>query len=1057
MKCFFKKNILTIILVFIFQAQSQAQQSCQALFSPEISKPVEVKDLKSFGQAMSEGMLLDAKQVDLFEVYRILFFGDPTTSVNEHTLKSVTDILAKNPGLRKPHFREYLISQVAKVYEKTQNLSKYLSSQIQSAGQVKEKIYQIDINLNFWKKLLDYKEEALPVHLTKVPEEFKAPPKGVSEAEFNQWRSKAKEFREKQNQQIAEIQQRQKADFEKYLNRIINKTNRTLLADLKSESIDYDKKAKALFLTLRQIQEHMEKCGRNTQSIRQAMVDLVHTVGFGNEAIKELFKSKNALDNIEGLRKALDERDRLAMELGYDGHFAELQEKLKIAVPSGLTGKESPSEKLQELEAEVLKGNYTTAPTETVRVRSLSIQEAPFRSCLGGSDCSSRTYFSKALDPNYNYFTMTDSQGHSSGHVTVVLGEAINPTTKQTEKVAFVDKLQNVPNAQIEAFLTAVSRSLKEKGYKLAIPEDVGDSHRGMSNVDTTRFYVAQNVVSRLTQKLDTFAPHAHEYNFENKYSRAYNKLPVRIYEEKSLDDNTQIVSGKLYEPNLAPKALDKNQLLSDFLKLKDSTNEQDLLKFIQSESLVDDFEKLQLYDRSKFQKDLDQIISNQNISASIRKEAYFASLMLVSSQLNSVSKAAKTIAVNDFEKTLRYLSDNFTQEQSKQIVSEIKQWSKSSNKKKKGLANFIETEWVNQSITTIDQLHKLGLIDLNKFSSDSLSLVHALKNNKSDLLDYLLSNEKVDIHQENQNGFNVIDYALALQKEKVLEKIKEKRSKEKLRIDPKKAARIFQLRMHKIEPGTFNMLGAPKPVTLTKAFELAETQTTQMQYARVQVLLGIKDASQINPAHFKTGTDALIVRLKGIEVQMKPEHPIESISYEDITTWIKGLNELSKNGDEKIQLELEEIFPGHKKGKVYDLPTEAQWAYVKQNRGKNNEVHFDRSDDSELGDYAWYDKNSNNQTHQVATKKPRLIDTDGNGRIKRFYDLEGNVWDLLKDMYNNLTGGTDPVNQQGSSHVKRGGSWLNSSWRLGTDYRDYKFGNYGYETVGFRLSRIDL
>jgi len=230
------------------------------------------------------------------------------------------------------------------------------------------------------------------------------------------------------------------------------------------------------------------------------------------------------------------------MDLGYEGHFQELQAGLRIEFPTGLSKNENPSQNIQKIEQEILsQGKFTTKPTETVRVRSLSIQEAPFRSCLGGSDCSTRTYFSKALDPNYNYFTMTDSLNNSNGHVTIVLGEAINPQTNQKEKVAFIDKLQNIPNQKIPNFLQAVSLSLRERGYKLGVPEDVGD-HNGLSNMDTTRHYVAQEVVPKLTQRLTTFVPHSHQYEFKNTYSRAYNKLNVKIYEPLSIEKDTEIL-----------------------------------------------------------------------------------------------------------------------------------------------------------------------------------------------------------------------------------------------------------------------------------------------------------------------------------------------------------------------------------------------------------------------------------------------------------------------------------------------------------------------------------
>lgn len=182
----------------------------------------------------------------------------------------------------------------------------------------------------------------------------------------------------------------------------------------------------------------------------------------------------------------------------------------------------------------------------------------------------------------------------------------------------------------------------------------------------------------------------------------------------------------------------------------------------------------------------------------------------------------------------------------------------------------------------------------------------------------------------------------------------------------------------------------------------------------------------------------------------MKPDHPVEQVSWDDVKEYIDGLNHLSSTGDAKAQELLDKLIPGHKKGDIYDFPSEAQWEFVMRDRGSANKKHFDRDDEADVPNHAWFSGNSGNQTHAVATLQPRMIDG------KPFYDLEGNVWEWNKDWYDGtLKGGKDPQGAAtGSDRVFRGGGWYNSAQYLRSGYRNYYGPSGRSHFVGFRLVR---
>ena len=139
---------------------------------------------------------------------------------------------------------------------------------------------------------------------------------------------------------------------------------------------------------------------------------------------------------------------------------------------------------------------------------------------------------------------------------------------------------------------------------------------------------------------------------------------------------------------------------------------------------------------------------------------------------------------------------------------------------------------------------------------------------------------------------------------------------------------------------------------------------------------------------------------------------PVESVSWNDIQDFINKLNQ--------------------KTGKSYRLPTEAEWEYAARSGGKS-EKYAGTSNESELGDYAWYDKNSGSKRHPVGQKKP-----NGLG----IYDMTGNVWEWVNDWYDSDYYKNSPKsNPTGPSSGKeykvlRGGGWVAGARDLVTSFR---------------------
>ena len=223
------------------------------------------------------------------------------------------------------------------------------------------------------------------------------------------------------------------------------------------------------------------------------------------------------------------------------------------------------------------------------------------------------------------------------------------------------------------------------------------------------------------------------------------------------------------------------------------------------------------------------------------------------------------------------------------------------------------------------------------------------------------------------------------------------------------------RLELVKVEAGTFAM-GArdgenfdnekEHRVTLTKDFYLGMTEVTQAQYKAVM---------GTNPSGFK-GDDL----------------PVEYVSWNDAMEFCNKLNEMGKAPS----------------GWQFTLPTEAQWEYAARGGKKSRGYKYSGSDD--LGEVAWYGRNSGNKTHPAASKKANELG---------LYDMSGNVWEWCRDRYEKDYAG-DPeflTGNSGSYRVTRGGSWLNYAGVCRSANRGNGDPGDRVNRLGFRVALVSV
>ncbi len=168
---------------------------------------------------------------------------------------------------------------------------------------------------------------------------------------------------------------------------------------------------------------------------------------------------------------------------------------------------------------------------------------------------------------------------------------------------------------------------------------------------------------------------------------------------------------------------------------------------------------------------------------------------------------------------------------------------------------------------------------------------------------------------------------------------------------------------------GTLEGVPNEKMAEIRQDFMMGKYPVTQEQY---EAVMGC------NPSEFKGA-----------------KRPVENVTWAEAKEFCEKMNE-------KISLA---------NGRKFSLPTQFQWDYVAKFRGT---VSFE--DEEAFGEFAWFEKNADGETHEVGLKAPSQFG---------LYDLYGNVNEWCDAEWENAGKPGCPTPPEGNAmRVAPGGNW---------------------------------
>jgi formylglycine-generating enzyme required for sulfatase activity len=247
----------------------------------------------------------------------------------------------------------------------------------------------------------------------------------------------------------------------------------------------------------------------------------------------------------------------------------------------------------------------------------------------------------------------------------------------------------------------------------------------------------------------------------------------------------------------------------------------------------------------------------------------------------------------------------------------------------------------------------------------------------------------------------------------------------------PRTLTNSVGMKLALIPAGTF-LMGSPEDeaqragdegpqhrVTITRPIYLGVYPVTQREY---EAVMGR------NPAEFGKANGG------------GPDHPVEQASWEDAIEFCRRLSALAAE---------------KQAGRVYRLPTEAEWEYACR-AGTATPFPFGAAASSEQANF------DGNHPYGKAGRGPHRQRTSKAGAYPAnawgLCDLHGNVWEWCADWYADDYYGASPANdpagpRAGRQRVLRGGSWNNSGHLCRSARRNKYAPDFRGETIGFRVA----